>query len=426
MAIRILATADIHMGRRPTRLANPDDAHRFSAARMWQTIVDCAIEQQVDLVVLAGDVVDHDNRFFEATGPLERGLARLGREGIPTFAVAGNHDFDVFPRVADVVGSGHFRLLGRGGRWEEELFTSRDGQQLRLQGWSFPDMHFTTSPMVDYRAAPTDIPTLGILHADLEASDSRYAPVSRSELTSTNVTLWLLGHVHTPVYDEAIGGPPVLYPGSPQALDPGEGGPHGPWLIEISGPHGAAVRQLDVTKVRYEQLEIDLSGIGERADFETHVSQRVREHLDKFAVDSPALEYVSLRLDLSGRTKLFSLLPAWLDALQENFERTSGRVTARIDKVINNTRPDLDPAALSEKRDVTGELARLLQQLQAGRLDGDAEELMHETRQRMMAVHSATPYRAIDYEVAPDEDATREILIRQGMLLLETLRNQEG
>ncbi|MFV2069114.1 MAG: hypothetical protein ACC645_19270, partial [Pirellulales bacterium] len=64
MPIRILATADIHIGRRPTRLANPDDAHRFSAARMWEAIVERALEEKVDLVALAGDIVDHDNRFF--------------------------------------------------------------------------------------------------------------------------------------------------------------------------------------------------------------------------------------------------------------------------------------------------------------------------------------------------------------------------
>ena len=35
---------------------------------MWEAIVDRAIEEKVDLVALSGDVVNHDNRFFEATG----------------------------------------------------------------------------------------------------------------------------------------------------------------------------------------------------------------------------------------------------------------------------------------------------------------------------------------------------------------------
>lgn len=426
MTIRVLATGDIHIGRRPTRLANPNDAHRFSAARMWEAIVDRAIEEKVDLVALAGDVVDHDNRFFEATGPLERGLAKLGSHGIPTFAVAGNHDFDVFPRVADVVSAECFRLLGRGGQWEETTFIAEDGQELCLHGWSFPSPHFPTSPLAEYHLASTDIPTLGILHADLDVPDSSYAPVTRAELSSTSVTLWLLGHVHKPDYSETVGGPPVLYPGSPQSLDPGESGPHGPWLIEVLGPHQVAVRQLDMSTVRYEVLEVELTGIETPADFESHVSQCVRRYLDSIVETSQRLEYLSLRLNLTGRTKAFAHIPAWLGPLSEQFERTAGSATARIDKVLNNTRPEVNLDELAEKHDLPGALAQLLLKLQAGDLDEDSKALMLEAREKMLGVHSAATYARIDRDMAPDEDAARETLLRQGMLLLETLRVQEG
>jgi exonuclease SbcD len=417
MSIKILATADIHIGRRPTRLANPDDAHRFSAAHMWEAMVERAIEEKVDLVALAGDIVDHDNRFFEATGPLERGLTTLGSHGIPTFAVAGNHDF---------VGADCFRLLGRGGRWEETMFTADDGQELCLHGWSFPSSRVPTSPLAGYHLAPTDVPTVGILHADLDVPDSFYAPVTRAELNSTSVTLWLLGHIHKPDYSETVGGPPVLYPGSPQSLDPGEGGPHGPWLIEVLGPHHVAVRQLDMSRVRYEVLEVDLTGIARQTDFEAHVSQRVREYLDSIVETSQRLEYLSLRLNLTGRTKTFAQIPAWLGPLAEQFERTAGSVTARIDKVFNNTRPDVNLDELAEKHDLPGALAQLLLQLQAGHLNEDSQTLMLDAREKMLAVHSAAPYTRIDRDVAPSEDVTRKTLIRQGMLLLETLRAQEA
>jgi len=426
MTMKVLATADIHIGRRPTRLANPNDAQRFSAARMWEAVVDRAIEEKVDLVALAGDVVDHDNRFFEATGPLERGLAKLGSHGIPTFAVAGNHDFDVFPRVADVVGAECFRLLGRGGRWEETIFTADDGQELCLHGWSFPKSHVPKSPLAEYDLASTDIPTLGILHADLDVANSRYAPVTRAELNSTSVTLWLLGHVHKPDYSPAVGGPPVLYPGSPQPLDPGESGPHGPWLIEVAGPHQVAVRQLDMSSVRYEEIEVDLTGIATESDFETHISLRAREYLDSIAETSQELEYLSLRLNLTGQTKAFTHIPAWLRPLTEQFERTAGSVTARIDNVFNNTRPEVNLEKLAEKRDLPGALAQLLLQLQAGHVDEDSRSLIFNAREKMLAVHSATTYTRIDRDVAPNEDAARETIIRQGMLLLETLRAQEA
>ena len=111
MPVKILSTADLHIGRTPTRV--PDAVRtQSSCARMWSAVVELAIREEVDLVTLSGDVVDHANRFFEATGPLETGIAQLAAAGIDTYAVAGNHDYDVLPRIVDAVGTDRFHLLG--------------------------------------------------------------------------------------------------------------------------------------------------------------------------------------------------------------------------------------------------------------------------------------------------------------------------
>ena len=216
MSLKLLATADLHIGRRPTRLPE-EEAGRFSAARMWERIVERAIEEKVAAVLLAGDVVDHHNRFFEAVGPLERGLRRLEAAGIPTVAVAGNHDWDVLPRIQHSVGAA-LRLLGRDGLWEETVL-KRDGSPVvRLQGWSFPQEHVRTSPLMAYSAPVDDgLPTIGMLHCDLDQPASSYVPVARAELKRQPVSFWLLGHIHGFLLDETLPGAPLLYPGSPQA-----------------------------------------------------------------------------------------------------------------------------------------------------------------------------------------------------------------
>jgi hypothetical protein len=53
MPVRILVTGDIHIGRRPTRVPEPELAERASAARMWEAIVSLAIALRVDGVMLA-------------------------------------------------------------------------------------------------------------------------------------------------------------------------------------------------------------------------------------------------------------------------------------------------------------------------------------------------------------------------------------
>jgi hypothetical protein len=188
MTVRVLATSDIHIGRCSTKT---DDPGRWPCARAWEDFYRMAIDEKVDLVALSGDVVDLENRYYEALGPLERGLRALAAEGISVFAVSGNHDYDVLPRVANALGGpdSGFHLLGSGGRWEETDF-ARDGNvQLRIQGWSFPGRYVRGDPLADYQLSPPgdSVPTLGLQHADLDVAESVYAPVASVALRARPV-----------------------------------------------------------------------------------------------------------------------------------------------------------------------------------------------------------------------------------------------
>ena len=427
MPLRILATADIHIGRRPSKVLNSADAGRFSCARMWEAIVQRAVEESVDLVLLAGDVVEHDNRFFEATGPFEAGLAKLAAAGIDTYAVAGNHDHDVFSRIVDTVRSGRLHFLGRGGRWEEAIVDKDGRPALRIHGWSFPNTHVHQSPLADYDLHSTDdLPTLGLLHADLDAPGSRYAPVTRAELSSTPVTIWVLGHVHAPRYLEATTGPPILYPGSPQAMDPGETGPHGPWLIEIQAPHQVSATLLQMSKVRYDAVEIDLSGITSEDEFQSRVVTRINQHLKETTTPGDPLEYISLRLEFSGRTMLCSQLEDFSRQLIETFQPRLGDVAATIDTATNNTLPAIDLAELADKHDPPGVLARALEALESDQPDETVANLVHSTHRKMLEVHDAVAYGGpIQQDQRPDREAARQQLIRQARLLLDRLLTRE-
>lgn len=77
--IKILCTGDLDLGRRPTRV--PSGRREFGVAYVWEKIVETAIAWRVDLVVLTGDVVDRENRYFEAMGPIEQGLRKLRDAG---------------------------------------------------------------------------------------------------------------------------------------------------------------------------------------------------------------------------------------------------------------------------------------------------------------------------------------------------------
>src|SRR4029079_11810113 len=127
------------------------------------------------------------------------------------------------------------RLLGQQQRWERHTIRDADGRpRLHIDGWSFANEHVADDPSATYPFPPaSDAPVLGLLHADLDAVERRYAAVKLRDLRRLPVTCWLLGHIHVPRIWQEPGQPNVLYPGSPFPLDPGESGKHGVWMLEI-------------------------------------------------------------------------------------------------------------------------------------------------------------------------------------------------
>ena len=179
--MKILAVGDIHLGRTPTRLPLElaAQARRFGPAVAWERTVEAAIDAGVRAVLLAGDVVDRDDDFFEAYGQLARGVQRLADADIGVMGVAGNHDVKVLPRLAGEIPA--FRLLGAGGEWEHcEIADGRES--LTVWGWSFPQARVMQSPLPEAPFKRRRGLNLGLLHCDRGAGASPYAPVTGTEL----------------------------------------------------------------------------------------------------------------------------------------------------------------------------------------------------------------------------------------------------
>ena len=80
---RILCLGDLHLGLLPSRLPaevidSPEERRKASTAAVWLRAVEAAIDRRVGLVLLSGDVVDRDNRYFEAFGSARGGVGSAG------------------------------------------------------------------------------------------------------------------------------------------------------------------------------------------------------------------------------------------------------------------------------------------------------------------------------------------------------------
>jgi DNA repair protein SbcD/Mre11 len=427
--MKILLSADLHMGRRPSRLPSHIDTTEHSTTRCWSAVVDTAIAEGVDLVALAGDVVDQANRYYEAVGPFEEGLKRLAEKRIRVLAVAGNHDHDTLRAIAGNFPADTFTLLGRGGVWERVTIEREGEAVLHVDGWSFPQASHADDPLRDYRPAPDDgVPVLGLLHGDLDATASRYAPVRLADLRLRAPVFWLLGHIHKPSLYEISGASTVLYPGSPQAMDPGEEELHGVWIGELGAGKRFSVRQLPLSTVRYESLDIDVSGADSEAVVDTMISTAVREKLQQIvAAGCGPLRYLSLRLRLTGRTSLHGALSSRGTSPVSELAIEEAGVTALVERAVLATSPKLDLEELARGRDAPAILARLALAIEAGELTAEQEDLLRKATRAATEVHGARAYAAVSDTTGatPRAETAREVLREHSLLLLDSLLAQK-
>lgn len=424
--MRLLLTGDLHIGRVSARMPDALPLQERSATGAWRRIVDLAIREQVSAVCLAGDVADQDNRFWEAMGPLEEGIAELARNGVRVIAVAGNHDHEVLTRLADHVAEDGLTLLGRGGRWERTTLQDGDGRPgLHVDGWSFPKARVKDDPLATYDLPnDRDVPILGLVHGDLDVRDSPYAPLNAQQLAQSAPDAWLLGHVHAPRLQSLGAKGWALYPGSPQALDPGEPQRHGPWILELAGGMLGRPVQRPLSTVWYDAAEVDLTGV----DDEDHIAQRVhtvvRREAERIVADAAGiLRHVSLRLRLVGATPVTDRVASALRGLTEDFEMRLDTVVVAVDTVTNETLPQLDLAQHAKTRSAPGALASLLLELEA---DGASDETMALLRDARAAVREVDRNRAFSLlpPDAPTEAEVRDVVREQAEALLRALMRE--
>jgi DNA repair exonuclease SbcCD nuclease subunit len=386
---------------------------------IWELAVSTAIEKRVDAVILTGDMADNENAYFEAYGALRRGITQLSREHIPVVAIAGNHDYDVFPQLAESMAEDNFIFLGRGGTWSETVLRTRSGRNFRCIGWSFPSSHYNRSPLDSLRLNQSDDFTIGIVHGDLD-TQSKYAPLTTQNLVNQPVSLWLLGHVHAPKFydDHRV---PILYPGSPQPLDPGEPGIHGPWMITINQNNQIKAVQLPLASVRYETIPVNVSAAVQISDVKTLVAEQLEQRGNELAESHPTLQYLSCRPVLTGQTRLHRTLSTEGLPDVEDLDIQVSECSIAVDKVYVETAPIRDLKEIAQlNNDPPGILARWILELERG---GDHVLLDH-ARKSAASVYESVGFRSLGKK-EPDTATLSKLVIQQSMLLLDELLAQK-
>ena len=301
MRIRFVHAADLHLdspftGLKAAAPADVANALYHATFDAYENIINLCISEQVDALLVAGDVFDGADRSLRAQLKFVEGLKKLDTKGIRSFVCHGNHDpLDGWQARLDYPpGCRRF-----GPEWEA-VPVFEDPDRALIHGISYRKRDVTENLALRLGNVDPGPFSIGLVHGNVgnNPEHGAYAPCSLDDLAQSGVHYWALGHVHTrQVLNEQ--GPTVVYPGNPQGRHPNETGARGVYLVEVDdgGNVGLDFRPMDT--VRWARLDSDIAALDTEQDLLDALHKGMQALLD--GADGQS---VVVRVRLTGRGEL--------------------------------------------------------------------------------------------------------------------------
>ncbi len=431
----ILVIGDVHLGTAcsgvPEGIVSQGvDPGELTPAAALRLSVDLAIENRIDAVLFAGDVVESTNARFEAMGPLEESVRRLLDAGIGVIAVAGNHDVEALPRLAALIDG--FTLLGAGGKWEARTISKDRSPVVQVVGWSFGEARVRQSPVAELLKQPLPapsppVPRIGLLHADLDASGGHYAPIRHTELDDTGYDAWLLGHIHKPSLEglsTSTGTRPRGYLGSLVGLDASETGPHGPWLLDVSHDGNIDLRLIPLAPLRWEPMAVRVDGLEHLDDVRDRLMREAERLVRRLGEGAPLPRALGLRVQLTGTSGCYEEVRRWIAGGEwSSMARTVDGTAVFFNKVVDSMELPLDLAEIASGDDPAALMAQRLLILRHH--DDRSRALLDKARAELTDIAREQAWQPVqEHRNASDplsDDALREVLFRAGKAALNAM-----
>ncbi|MEO5986904.1 MAG: DNA repair exonuclease [Candidatus Limnocylindria bacterium] len=377
-SFRFLHTGDLHLDSPLEGLSSeaPPEIRgtlRAATTDAWRNVVDLALREKVDFVVIAGDVFEVASPTLLGQTRFRDGLARLAAANIPSFVVHGNHDPAdgvawspslAFPALAHRFGT----AAG------ESAPVLRDGREIaRIHGRSYPRPAVTENYATGMRGADGAPFNIGLLHTNVgdRPGHANYAPCSLDDLRASGMDYWALGHIHQP--GKIVDDPPAYYSGIPQGRDPGELGARGCFLVDVDAGGRVTASFVATDVVRWQPIDLPITDL--RDDEALMAAARVAIGAALEEADERSL-VVRLRLSDRGPLHASATRPGYVDHLKlllsEEFDGV--RPFAWVESVRDATRSEVDLDVRRETPDFVGDFLRTVSAARRSARSTDPEE----------------------------------------------------
>lgn len=289
--LRLLHTADVHLGARHTDLGEQAAAQRERQFAAFKATVDLALAEKVDIVLIAGDLFDSNSQPKRSVDRVVAELKRLAESKIRTVIIPGTHD--VYDR-SSVYRANDLAVLAAATPGDEMVTVlTPDRPDVHLAACDaviharvFDAKRAPQSPLKDLHVGADKRATwnIGLLHAAVSIpgrTDGDDVVVTREEIAATGLDYLALGHWHSP--QRGTAGPvPFAYSGAPEpvAVDQDKAGKV--LLVSLDnalGQKAVAFEERQVGRTRFAKLEVDAAEIATQPALVERLNSRADKDL---------------------------------------------------------------------------------------------------------------------------------------------------
>jgi DNA repair exonuclease SbcCD nuclease subunit len=337
MKIKLLQCGDLHLDAPFTSLADSDslgiddkpEQRRNDLRLVLSRIVETAAAQQVDLLLICGDLYEH-NYIRKSTIHYISDLFK-GIPHIPILMIPGNHDpFVPGSYYSDYEWPSNVHILNDGVNYYEH----RDGT--RVYGL------LPTNEILDKSVINI------LMHhgtVDMPFSADAFAPVSSAELEALGFDYYALGHFHTQIH--GAGSARRIYnAGSPEPLGFDEEGDHGVIITtiekDLDGHSSIQANFLSLCSRRFINLDVTVTGCPNSEQAAIRIASAMEQ-----AGSSDDL----YRIMISGYISQVSRFD--MDLLADFLKERAFYI-----KLIDNTAPEYDFERIAEEPGLRGLFVR--------------------------------------------------------------------
>jgi exonuclease SbcD len=359
--VKFIHAADIHLDSPLRGLERyegaPAEEVRGATRRAFENLIQLAIDEAVELVLLAGDLYDGDWRDYNTGLFFARQMSQLQDAGIRAYVVAGNHDAaSQITKTLRPPPNVHVFAT----RAPETVLLEQLGVAIHGQG--FPTRAVTDDLSREYPLTDPDLFNVGLLHTSLDGRPGHeaYAPCTLDGLRSRGYQYWALGHVH---HREVVSEEPwVVFPGNPQGRHARETGSKGCSLVTVEAGGVAAVEHRALDVVRWSVCPVNVT----EANTLDEVYDRAAHVLGE-AIGGAEGRPVAARVRLEGASPVHTKLRAKREQVTNEFRSLAGSIGSGglwIEKVVLDTRRGESEEAATARDDAFGGLLRSIRDLE--------------------------------------------------------------